>query len=202
MSLTSNQILSAIRRKVLEQSNDLVTDDILYMNMNLAYDDLKIATFTPDQIESATIALTNGIGTLPANFGTLYGVGYKSTTDKTPFEEKSIADFYRDETIEGLTIEGGQIKVSPNTTPQIIIKFYPSYDALTSVQNPELNGYLHELIIYGAMYRIHEDLQNESMAEYYKGVYDTELTKKTSKLSNYQEDNADGGQMFNGIRII
>lgn len=202
MSLTSNQIASAIRRKVLEQSSDLVTDDVLYMNMNLAYDDLKIGTFTNDQIQSATIALTNGVGTLPTNFGTLYGPGYKSTTDKTPYEEKSIADFDRDNTVEGITIEGGEIKVNPSTTTQIIIKFYPSYNALTISQNPDINGYLHELIIYGAMYRIHEDLQNESMAEYYKTVFKTEFANKTSKLSNYQEDNADGGQAFNYIKII
>ena len=201
MSLTSSQISSAVRRKILEQTATLVTDDVLYMNMNLAYDDLKIGSFTNDQIESATIALTSGAGTLPANFGTLYGPGYKSTTDKTPFEEKSIADFYRDVTVEGMTIEGGQIKVSPDTTAQILIKYYPSYDALTSAQNPEINGYLHELIIYGAMYRIHEDLQNESLCEYYKNVFKEEFDKKRSALSNYQEDNTTS-ELFNYIRII
>lgn len=200
--LTSNQISASIRRKVLEQTSALVEDDVLYMNMNLAYDDLKIKTFTNDQIESATIVLTNGVGTLPANFGTLYGPGYKSTTDKTAFEEKSIADFYRDVTVEGMTIEGRQLKVSPSTTAEILIKYYPSYDALTTSQNPEINGYLHELIVYGAMYRIHEDLQNESLAEYYKKVFEEELIKKTSALSNYEKDNADGGQMFNYIKIL
>jgi hypothetical protein len=202
MSLTSIQIADATRRKILEKTTTLVDDATLYMNMNLAYDDLKIKSFTNDQIESATIALTAGVGILPANFGTLYGPGYKTSTDKTPFEEKSIADFYRDQTVEGMTVEGGQLKVSPDTTAQMLIKFYPSYDALTSAQNPEINGYLHELIIYGAMYRILEDLQSESLAEYYKNVFKEEFKEKISSLSNYQEDNADGGTMFNYIRII
>lgn len=202
MSLTSIQIADATRRKILEKTTTLVDDATLYMNMNLAYDDLKIKSFTNDQIESATIALTSGVGTLPTNFGTLYGPGYKTATDKTPFEEKSIADFYRDQTVEGMTIEGGQLKVSPDTTAQILIKFYPSYEPLTSAQNPEINGYLHELIIYGAMYRILEDLQSESLAEYYKNVFKEEFKEKISSLSNYQEDNADGGQMFNYIRIV
>lgn len=202
MSLTSIQIADATRRKILEKTATLVDDATLYMNMNLAYDDLKIKSFTNDQIESATVALTLGIGTLPANFGTLYGPGYKTSTDKTPFEEKSIADFYRDQTVEGMTIEGAQLKVSPDTTAQMLIKFYPSYDALTSTQNPEVNGYLHELIIYGAMYRILEDLQSESLAEYYKNVFKEEFKEKISSLSNYQEDNADGGQLFNYIKIL
>jgi hypothetical protein len=202
MPLTSIQIADSIRRKIIEQSSELVTDDVLYMNMNLAYDDIKIGTFTNDQIVSATIPLTVGTGTLPANFGTLYGPGYKTATDKTPFEEKSIADFYRDHTVEGMTIEGGKLKVNPSSTSQILIKYYPSYNTLTSIQNPEINGYLNELIIYGGMYRIHEDLQNESLAEYYKNVFKEEFAKKTSALSNYQEDNSDGGQLFNYIKIV
>lgn len=202
MSLTSSQISGAIRRKILEQTSDLVTDDVLFLNMNLAYDDLKMRSFTNDQIQSATIVLTNGVGTLPANFGTLYGPGYKSTTDRTPFEEKSIADFDRDLEGNGITIEGGFIKVHPTSESQIIIKYYPSYDALTSIQNPELNGYLHELIIYGAMYRIYEDLQNHTLGQYFKNYYEDEVKAKLGVTSNYQEDNADGGQMFNGISII
>jgi hypothetical protein len=201
--MTSSTIAQAIRSKLLEISSDLVTDDNLFMNMNLAYDDLKIGSFTNDQIKSATIILTSGTGTLPTDFGTLYGVGYQSATDKIPFEEVSIADFARGNN-EGniMTIEGGVIKVQPDTTAQILVKYYPTYAALSAVQDPEINPYLHELIIYGAMYRIHEDLQNEAMRQYYKGVFETEFLKKTSALSNYETDNADGGSLFNGIRII
>jgi hypothetical protein len=201
--MTSSQLAQAIRSKLLETSSDLVTDDNLFINMNLAYDDLKIGSFTNDQIKSATIALTSGIGTLPTDFGTLYGVGYQSTTDKTPFEEVSIADFARaDNEGQIMTIEGGVLKVQPDTTTQIIVKYYPTYAALTAVQDPQINSYLHELIIYGAMYRIHEDLQNEAMRAYYEGVFKQKFLEKTSALSNYETDNADGGSLFNGIRII
>lgn len=201
--MTSQQIAQAIRSKLLEQTSDLVTDDNLFLNMNLAYTDIKLKTFTNDQIKSATIALTSGIGTLPADFGTLYGYGYVSTTDKTPFEEVSIADFARASNESRImTVENGTLKVQPDTTAQIIIKYYPSYDEITTTQDPEINSYLHELIIYGAMYRIHEDLQNEAMRQYYKGVYLQELNEKASALANYETDNTDGGVMFNYMRII
>ena len=202
MALTSNQIASAIRRKILEQTDSIVTDDVLFMNMNLAYDDIKMMSFTNDQIESATITLTSGSGTLPANFGTLYGPGYVSTTDKTPYEEKSIAYFDREPENEAITIEGNQIKVNPSSTSQIIIKYYPSYDPLTTTQNPEVNEYLHEPIIYGAMYRILEDMQEFDKAALVEKAYESKIAKRTSVISNYQEENAGGGQMFNGIRII
>jgi len=202
MLLTSTQISSAIRRKILEQTSDLVTDEVLFFNMNLAYDDIKIRTFTNDQIKTATVAFTAGVGTLPADFGTLYGPGFKTTTDKTPFEEKSIADFNRDGITEAMTIEGGTIKVSPDSTTSLIIKYYPTYAELTALQNPEINSYLHELIIPGTIYRIYEDLQDETLSAYWKNVFDTDITTKSGYLSNYQEDNSDGGQMFNYVRII
>lgn len=186
----------------MEQTSDLVTDENLYININLAYDDLKIGSFTNDQIKSATVALTAGVGTLPTDFGTLYGVAYASSTDKSPFEELSIADFDREIERQCMTIEGGVLKVKPDSTAQVLIKYYPTYAALTFVQNPEINNYLHELIIYGAMYRIYEDLQDASMRAYYEGVYEQKFAKKTGALQNYQEDNADGGALFNGIRII
>lgn len=201
--MTSSQIANAIRAKLLEQTSDLVTDDTLLLNMNLAYDDLKIGTFTNDQIKSATVALTAGVGTLPTDFGTLYGPAYISLTDKTPLNEKSIADFDRAENGEyGITIEQGTLKVNPSSLTSVLIKYYPTYAALTTLQDPEINSYLHELIIYGAMYRIHEDLQNEALRAYYENVFRQKFLEKTSALQSYETDNADGGQLFNGIRII
>lgn len=203
MALTSQQIASSIRSKLLEQTSDLITDDNLYVNMNLAYEDVKIKTFTNDQIKSATVALTAGVGTLPADFGTLYGPAYISLTDKTPLNEMSIADFDRAEEGEyGITIEQATLRANPSTFASVLIKYYPTYAELTTSQNPAINPYFDELIIYGAMYRIHEDLQNEAMRAYYEGVYNQKLLEKTGALQNYETDNADGGQLFNGIRII
>lgn len=200
-ALSTNSILAATRRKLLEEGTDLVSDETLLMNVNLAYDELKIKTFTNDQIEKATISFVDGVGTLPANFGTAYGPGYKTATDRTPFNEKNIADFDRDLYDEAFTIEGGQIKVHPATTTQLIIKFWPKYDPLTATQDPELNEYLHEIIIYGAMWRILEDLQNEARSEYYREKTKELIKEKSNDLSNYQEENLEG-VMLNGIRIL
>ena len=200
--LTSTQIASAIRRKLLEQSPDIVTDDVLYMNMNLAYLDLKLKTFTNDQIESATVALVNGVGALPTNFGTLYGSSYANLTDTTPYQEKSIADFDSAPYDYGVTVEGGQLKVSPSSTTSIRIKYWKNTSLLTTVQDPTINEAFHELIIYGGLYRIHQDLQNESLAQFYRELYKEEFADRQSAISNYQEDNNRGGQMFNGRSIL
>lgn len=202
MSLTTNQILEDVRKKVLEESTELLEDAQLLMYVNEAYTDLRYRTFTNDQILSSTIALTSGVGSLPANFGTLYGDGYQSTTDRTPFPEKSIADFDRTPTENGVTIEANEIKVNPSTTSQIIIKYYPSYAALSASQNPQIHEYLHELLIYGGIYRAHEFLQNEASAQYYRQIYEDEFLRRTTNIANYQNDNADGGEIFNYQQLI
>lgn len=202
MSLTTNEVTSAIRRKLLEETTDLVTDATVLLNVNLAYDDLKIRTFTADQIQTATITFSSGEASVPLDFGTLYGDAYATTTDKTPFPEKSIADFDKDTTINGVTIEGGKIKVAPTDTTSLIIKYYPSYDALSTSQNPEINEYFHELLIYGALSRIHEDLQDEVLSKYYDDKYEALLKKKTDSMSNYEEANDRGGEMFSYQQLI
>lgn len=202
MSLTTNQITAAIRRKILEETTDLVTDEVVLLNANLSYEDLKLRTFTNDQILQTTVSLVNGVGSLPSDFGTLYGSGFASATDKEPFNEKSISDFDRDTAERGMAIIRGSLHVKPSSTSSLIIRYWPSYAALTASQNPELNSYLHELIIYGALWRIHEDLQNEALSEYYRTKYEEEVIKRTGILSNYQEDNQDGNEMFTYQRLI
>jgi predicted house-cleaning noncanonical NTP pyrophosphatase (MazG superfamily) len=204
MSLTTNQLQSAIRRKLLEEGTEIVSDETLLLNMNLAYDDLKVRTFTNDQLTKATINVSNGVGTLPTDFGTAYGVGYESETNKTAYNEKSLADFDRVSGEYGFAIDkkNNQILVSPTSTSTLIIRYWPTYDALTSSQNPEINSYLHELIIYGSLARIHEDLQNEALAQFYTDKYEENLAKKISALSNYEEENVGGGEFFTYQRLI
>lgn len=201
-SLTTTQIQSLIRRKILEETSDLVSDKTILLNANLAYDELAIRTATRDQIKQATITLTNGVGTLPADFGAAYGPGYKSATDRTKFQEKTISGIDGDQIGYGFAINDGQIIVTPDSTSQIIIRYYPTYTALSSAQNPEINSYFHELIAYGAIWRIYEDLQDEATSEFYREKFEDMFTKKYNAISHYQEDNVDGNVMFNGIRVI
>lgn len=201
-SLTTNQITAAIRRKILEETSDLVADDTVLLNANLAYDDLKYRTFTSDQLLKATVTFVDGEATLPSNFGTLYGAGFKSETDREPFNEKSIADLDRDLYSPGVSVIGTKIYVKPVTTASLIIRYWPSYAALSGAQNPEIKDYFHELIIYGAMWRIYEDLQNEALSEYFRTKYEEEFKKKNDAMSNYLEDNQGGNEFFTYQRLI
>lgn len=202
MQLTTTQIITLARAKLLETTPEILTDETLLIYANLTYHDLIKRTFTADSILSATVAFTNGVGTLPAGFGTLYGSA--QDTGNRQFEEVSIEDFDNKTLSCMVTIEGGQIKAYPTTTATLNIKYYPTFDNLTITPSttPGINEYFHELIVYGILSRAFEDLQDEELAMTYDKKYENGLLKKTSVQSNYEENNQRGGQMFTEQNLI
>lgn len=202
MSLTTTQILTLARKKVLEYEDDILDDATLLIYANLTQEDLKKKVFTNASIKTATVAFTSGVGTPPTDFGTLASDAYQSATNTAiPFPEISISDYARGD-IYGITIEAGQFKVVPSSTASLYIRYYPTITTMTSSVDPSIDSYFHELIVYGIIYRALEDLQNEVNSKYYRDKYDYELTQKLNAQSNYEEGNQRGGQMFNGISII
>lgn len=194
MALTTVQILTLARAKLLEQTTEIISDETILIYANLAYQDLIKRIFTSDKVASATVTFTSGVGTLPTLFGTLYGSPQDSAGNK--YEEVSIEDFDNKTLSQMVTIENGTIKCYPTTTSSLSIKYYPTFAALTSGVNPTINEYFHECIVYGILERAFEDLQDESLSTFYKSKYEGEITKKTAIQSNYEEGNQTGGQMF------
>ena len=200
--MTSNQIIALARKKMLETTDDILDDPTVSLYLNETDMDLRIRLFPNNAIKTATVSFTNGVGTLPADFGTLYGDPVSPNSNTNIFPETSINDFDRGVGSQMVTIEGGVIKVKPETTGSLTIKYYPTYETLSTVVNPTLPAYFHELYIYGILYRSFEDLQDESLSKYYADKYEAELMKKSANYSNYEEGSFRGGVMFNGIDII
>lgn len=194
---TTTQLLTISRAKLLESGTEILTDATLLIYANWAYQDISRRAFPASSIKSATVNFTNGIGILPSDFGTLYGSSYSGDT---PFNEMSIGDFAGDE--NGVTVEGGSLKIYPTDTASVTIKYWPSFAALSASQDPQTNTYFEELIVYGILYRAYEDLQDEALSKYYRDKYEFELNQKISVQSNYEEDNVRGGQMFIGQNLL
>ena len=200
--MTTAEILSLSRKKILEESTDLVTDATLLIYANLAYKDVIKKAFPNTAIKTATVSFLAGVGTLPADFGTLY-TDAVDTSDNI-FPEVNISDFIRRNanSDQAVTIENDTIKASPLTTTSLSIKYYQAFETLTAVANPTIDDFLHEPIVYGIVYRALEDLQDEERSQFYSNKFDTMLERKLSDLSNYEEDGQRGNIMFNGIQVI
>lgn len=199
-NITTNQILQSVRAKVLETTTEVLSDSTLLLYVNLVYQDVYKRIFPNDQILSATVTFTSGTGTLPAQFGTLYGDALQGTSNNFP--ELSIDDFNKQTLSQAVTIEGGSMKVYPTSTTSLMIKYYPTFPDLTTVVNPTINSYFHIPIVYGAVSMCLEDLQDEALSKYYFDKFEVELAKRTSAQSMWEEGNQRSAQMFGEQNLI
>jgi len=198
--MTTSDIINSVRRKILESGTEIISETTLLLYINLAYQDVWKQLFPNASIENSTITCVSGVCTLPATFGTLYGSAYDSSGNF--YEEVSIADFDRQQFERAITIEGGELKVYPDTVTSLDIKFFPQPEELTALINPTIDSYFHEPIVYGAIYRAHEDLQDETLTEFYQARFKQEMKDRLAVQSGYEEKNKTGGVMFTDQRLI
>ena len=198
--MTTNQLKTIIRRKILEATTDVIPDSILLIYTNEAYKDVWKRLFTATDIDTTTITLTAGVGTLPSTFGTAYGEAVGN--DGNLYTEVSINDFVKETIPYAYTIEDGEIKCSDTTVANLTMKYWPKPDELVSGSTPSINEYFHEPIIYGAMSRAYEDLQDEELSAFYKNKFSTELGERLAAQSVYEETNQKGAVMFTHQNLI
>lgn len=199
--MTTTQLITLVRAKILEAEDNIVTDATLLIYANWSYKDIIKKVFPNSAIKSATVNFVNGVGSLPADFGTLYTDAVDTNLNVYP--ELSISDFARNGNLgNGLAVEGGTLKVSPLSVASLPIKYYPTFAALSASSDPAFNEYFEEPILYGMMYRAYEDLQDVELSKEFKQKYDDMIKERISVLSNYEEDAQRGGVMFNGLSII
>lgn len=199
--MTTSEIITTARRKVLETSTEIITDALALQYANQAYIEVYKQVFTGNKITSETVACVNGVCTIPATYGRMYSNGIDQNGRE--FIEASIADFYNDD-LSGYryTIEAGSIKISETDVTALTVRFYAKPEDLTLVVNPTIDEYFHEVIMYGVIWRMHEDLQDEELSTYYQNKFNDELTRRMAAQSNYEESNQRGGQMFVDQRLI
>jgi hypothetical protein len=198
--MTTNQIIALARAKLLEQTSEILIDTTLLIYANLTQQDIYKRVFPNSQILSATVILTNGVGTLPASFGTLYGSGLDSSNNI--YEELSIEDFDNKTLNYSMTVEGGTLKVFPSTVTSIAIKYYPTFADISTSVNPSIDSYFQEPIVYGILARAFEDLQDEELANNYMMKYEKMIADRIKIQSNYEESNIRGSQMFTYQNLI
>lgn len=200
MSLTITQAITLARAKLLEQTTEVISDETLLIYANLTNIDLTKRIFTNDKILSATVSFTNGVGSFPSTFGTLYGSAQDS--EGNVFEEVSIEDFDNKVLERMITVEGGTFKCYPTTTASLAIKYYPTFSTLTAGSTPSVNEYFHECLIYGILERAFEDLQDVELSAMYKSKYESMIAQRMATQSNYEESNARGGSFFTYQNLI
>lgn len=206
MRLTTAQILAVARRKLLETSDAIFTDDDLLLYANLAKDDIVDSGLTPDRLKTLAIAFTAGVATAPSDFQT----HYLSKDSAVPgegntFEWVSLEDFRAKKYDRMLCLLGAdQLMVYPTATASLFTDYYQRMDDMSvdPVVDSYLDASLLELIVYGILHRAFEDLQDFELAKVYREKYAVEMGLKTQNLSYAQESPQEGGELLNPISIL
>ncbi|MCK4500483.1 hypothetical protein KAU11_08290 [Candidatus Babeliales bacterium] len=192
--MTTNEILSLSKSILLETTSEIISDANLLIFANESYKDVYKKTFAMTDVETATVTMTAGVGTLPTNFGTMYGSARDSSDNEYP--EVPIVDFNREQMEQMVTVEGGELKVYPITVSSLTIRMWAKPLALSSTQDPTIDDYFHEPIVYGIVSRGHAFLQDDELATFYEQKFNNKVAEKTSTQSVYEETNQKGAVMF------
>jgi len=200
-NLTTKDILKLIRIKILEQTDEVVLGTTIISYLNLTYQDIQIKSQDKSRIATSSISIVLNEGTLPTDFGTQLG---KPKNQKGEIVSiLGLQDFRRSlKTDLVCTIMNGKVLVKEDSKiSSLVMDYYKSYLPLSVSQDPETNAYFDECLIYGAVYRAMEDIQDHELSIYFKNIYDNMLVEKMAMLSAYQEQSQES-TMFNGITII
>lgn len=200
MNYSTTTLISLARKKMLEESTEVLEDATLVTYAQFTYADIVMAMRDQAKIKTAVVAFSSGVGPFPSDFGALYGNAYANSS--SIFPEVSIADFTRELLEQSIVVDGGQFKIYPSTTATVNIKYYPSFADITQSVDPSIDSFFQELIIYGIMMRAYEDLQDEAMSAYYEQKFKTKLADKTAMFNDFKSNSQEGGQMFTNQRLI
>lgn len=201
--LTTSQIIALARKKLLETSTAIFTDDDLLLYANLTKDDIAKRLFSDDLIVPTTLVFSGGVATKPSDFESHYlskdsnvpGVG-------NTFQWVNIEDFRAGKYDRMLCLIAGSIYAYPTNTALTYTDYYKKLPDMSLSVNPTLDASLLECIVYGILYRGFEDLQDFELSKEFRNKFEVEFGIKGQAVSFSSENSQQGGEMFNGIAII
>lgn len=193
-------ILKLSRKKLLENTQEIFSDDDLILYGNLTKDELAKRYLGNRGIKKATLSFSGGEVTRPTDWNGGYFANSTGQKGGTEYKFVNITDFYADKYPNMIVEEDGKLKTNTNAS-QLTVWYYKKLSDLaitpTQVDPPsELDDFLHELIIYGIVWRGFEDAQDFELSKYFKDKFEAEYTIRTSHLSELEEAPMESGEMF------
>ncbi len=201
--MTTNELLEEIRDTLLEQTEEIFSNDQLLRYANRTKDDIAKRLLTKDLITKTTLAFTSGVATLPSDFESFYSAGDQDIVGTgNNFGWYSAADFNNADFDYGIGYDNGQLNVYPTTTGTLYMRYYKTLADMTVGSTPTLPTYTHDLIIDGSLARAFEKTQDFELAQYYEAKYERRLKQKQEVISYSEEGAQKGGQMFRPQNLI
>lgn len=193
-------IIKLARKKLLESTTEIFSDDDLVLYANITKDELAKRYLGNRLIKKTTLSFSGGEVTRPTDWNGHYFCNDTGAKNGNRYDMVNISDYYADKYPYMIVEEDGKIK--NNTGANTLYEWY--YKKLsdmavggTPVDPPaELDDLLHELIIYGIVWRGFEDAQDFELSKYFKDKFEAEYEIRTSKLSELEEAPMKSTELF------
>lgn len=200
--MTSSGIISQARKKVLELTTEIVSDDDLYLYGNQAKDEIAKRLFSKDLLKQITLSFSSGSVAAPSDFESFYNATDQSASGGTMWDWMSNQDFDNQVAPYMLTYLEGNIKVYPTSTPTIYLKYWKKLVDFSANVQPTLDSFLHDLIVDGIVWRALEDLQEFDLSTRFLNKFESRLAMKASAISQSEEKGQRGGSLFNYVNLL
>lgn len=201
--ISTANIIKMARKKLLEAGSEIFSDDDLILYANICKDELASRYLGDRLIKSVTLSFLGGEADIPVDYNGAYYVNDTGQKGGTKYDVVGIKEFLRGDLTYMICEDGGKFKNSQNA-PTLTMWYYSKLTDMALTPTPvnppsELKDQLHELIVYGIVYRAFEDAQDFELSKYFKDKFEAEYTIRTSNLSELEEAPKQSAQMFEAL---
>lgn len=200
--MTITQIIAMARKKLLEQTEEIFSSDDLLLYANLTKDEMAKLYLNENLVKVNTLNFVNGSVAVPTDWNGFYYATDNSAPNVGNDYVKVDVEEYQAGAYERMITElQGNLLLFPVETKTIYAYSYKKTADMAlspTIVNPptELDDYLHEVIVYGIVYRALEDAQDFDLAKYYETKYKTMFRERTAYLSKLEKGNQQSGALL------
>lgn len=203
--MTITQIIALARRKILEATEAIFSDDTLVLYANIRKDEIAQRYLAKRLIKPSTLSFTNGVATKPTDWNGHY-FSSSSNQPRQGFEYKLVGiDDFQNGTYQYMLCESeGNILAFPTTTGTVYTWYYKKLTdmaLLPSVVNPpdEINDAFHKCIMYGVVSDAFEDAQDFELSKFYTDKFEAEFEKASMTVSQLEESSQEAGALLSAL---
>ena len=203
--MTSAQIIALARKKIMEKTDEIFSDDDLLLYANNGKDEIASRYLGKRLIKPAVLSFSGGSVSKPTD----WNGHYFSATSNTPNQGNevklvSIEDYQNGSKPYMITESEGNLLCYPTSLSTIYTWYYKKLSDMalgSSPVNPpsELHTEFHMPIVYYIICQALEDAQDFELSKYFGDKYESEYQKKASIVSDLEKGTQEAGSLLNPL---
>lgn len=204
-SMTITQIISLARRKILETTEEIFSNETLLLYANMRKDEIAKRYLANRLVKPATLSFTNGVATRPTDWnGHYFSSSSQNPNQGYEFKLVSLADFQNGTQPYMITESDGNILVFPQSVSTVYTWYYKKLTDMALTPNvvdmpTELDDAFHRPLMYGIVADAFEDAQDFELSKFYTDKFEAELERASMTVSELEESTQEAGALLSPL---